>query len=1222
MAIGDINLSLKPRDLELYLAKPNKTIVGKLSEAYNKILISKLSAINELKFAIPLKIERNHELIDNPNISKIKERYLIKAKLGNDVEWYKIIKINKIQEEENDYYQVICFSLGYELSDKRIKNYSVTSYNAQQVLTDCLNETNWNIDYIDPEFNLKYRSFEIQSKKRLDFLFEIAKTFDGIIVFDTENRKINLYKKDNIGINRGLKISYGHYLKTLNNESDSDKVVTRLKVYGKDGLSIETVNPRGTNYIDDFSYFKSEDYMGSDLITAIDNYNTLLKSKEPIQDVAEDGTTTTNIVMPGHGLVDGDYIVNQTRGREIRKVTVVDIDNITVSAVDGQSSGDTILKYSDGTFGKLLFQKQDLQEQLIRQQNELQTLEDEKTIILDNIIIQTENETITNYNFIYNGVTETKTTNLDSSYKYAVMCKVSDTTDLTVKLDGVIKTLQNDTWAVLGKIADSTSTSVEISGTATNVNVSIIIVKITDIEYTTSDNDEDILNNYNLNYKENQISVKEAEINQTNINIDSIDNDIAALRNEIDMNNPNNFTFAQLEELNQFIIEDEWIDENYTDAWNLYNDALEKLQEINTPPINLTVDIVNFLEIIEEQRNWDKLVLGDYVIIKHEQLNINIQAQIIEIEYNFEEGDINLTISNLKDIDNDEEKFIKSIYKTINTATEFKNKKINWDEVALNFNNRNDRDATPVANPIIPSGGVAIDHTQNDDGSVNISFEWDYEDSSAIDGFLVYLYSTNNNNGYTFGSTIAKEQIFTVKADKRAIVFYGVPANQYYSFGVQAYRVVDEDINNEGIIKSDIIQPSLSSENPYLPSANVAFKGDVQGTIGGTPYDEINKTPATVVVADRDTTRNYKQADYVVPSGSINAEIIINNAINSLPDSGGKVVLLEGIYNISDDIVIPSNITLEGQGDSTIIQINNSYSSILNSDTINGNNNIILQNFLLEGNNIEGYAIGFDNVNDSKIIDLKIRNYTGSGIYIVGNNNTVNKCYIENVSKGIWVDDPSVKNVISNNIIIDAVNAGIRIEGVDGNTNHNVISSNYCESGNDGGIYLFETDNNNVVGNVCKNNQNAGIYVYNSKYNTISSNTFNNNGKIGILVYATSHYNIISNNNCQRNGRQGIILAFASNNNNIIGNYCSENSQEIDNTYDNIFIDISSSYNNIQNNICRQGNLTNKPRYGININESWCEGNIVVNNDIYISGKTGNFNDAGTGTITTAGNRL
>lgn len=169
--------------------------------------------------------------------------------------------------------------------------------------------------------------------------------------------------------------------------------------------------------------------------------------------------------------------------------------------------------------------------------------------------------------------------------------------------------------------------------------------------------------------------------------------------------------------------------------------------------------------------------------------------------------------------------------------------KVNGTEAAViteavgNFNARNDRNSTTPANPTIATDGTAIDHTVNTDGSVDISFEWGFNgsgDAYDIDGFIVYVRSSTSSSAYTFGSSPSEEAIFTLTPDKRAFILPGVAADKYYTFGVQAYRIVDNDIAAGGILKSSIVKSSASGENPYRPSSTVAFSGNITGTINGT----------------------------------------------------------------------------------------------------------------------------------------------------------------------------------------------------------------------------------------------------------------------------------------------------------------------------------------------------------------------------------------------------
>jgi hypothetical protein len=167
-----------------------------------------------------------------------------------------------------------------------------------------------------------------------------------------------------------------------------------------------------------------------------------------------------------------------------------------------------------------------------------------------------------------------------------------------------------------------------------------------------------------------------------------------------------------------------------------------------------------------------------------------------------------------------------------------------------NFNAHNDRNGAAVLAPTILTNGDAVDHTVNTDGSVDLSFEWDWAgNNSDIDGWIVKVYTNANGAAYTFGTTPAAEAEFFLPPEKRALIGYGYPANVYYKFGVQAYRVVDPDVNAAGIIKSTLVVPSLAAENPYRPAANVAFAGNVTGTLNGTAVATVTTNAANGAIA-------------------------------------------------------------------------------------------------------------------------------------------------------------------------------------------------------------------------------------------------------------------------------------------------------------------------------------------------------------------------------------
>ncbi|MDF1551930.1 MAG: hypothetical protein P1P84_02655 [Deferrisomatales bacterium] len=157
--------------------------------------------------------------------------------------------------------------------------------------------------------------------------------------------------------------------------------------------------------------------------------------------------------------------------------------------------------------------------------------------------------------------------------------------------------------------------------------------------------------------------------------------------------------------------------------------------------------------------------------------------------------------------------------------------------IVFNQDRSNDRNAAAITAPTIAADGTAVDHTVNTDSTCNLSFEWAWtgtDTDTDIDGWLVYVRSSTSNAAYVIGTTPDEEQVHSLPPNQRFLFVHGAPINRYYTFGVQAIRNVDLVIAPGGLITTLVIQPSLAAENPYLPSANVAFAGDVTGTLDGT----------------------------------------------------------------------------------------------------------------------------------------------------------------------------------------------------------------------------------------------------------------------------------------------------------------------------------------------------------------------------------------------------
>lgn len=292
----DVNYKKRPQKAKLHLAKPNKQIFSHISEKYADSLSLKLGNINELTFSIPHYVhdEDTQQRIPNKHVELIREKMLIRVTMGAFKEWYIVDSIEE-DADDTDVFIVTAFSLGYELKGKRVSGYETESDNATAIANNLLSETIWSIQEIDAMFDGMYRSFESGDDSNvLDCIIQWAETFGGLLVWDTENRKISLKNMSEDGKFRGMTVNYGKFLRTLKRTRTTEEMVTRMHVYGSEDLTIHSVNPTGMGYIEDFSFFmypfkrdanknviQSSYFMSDALCHAILDHKILLEANSP-----------------------------------------------------------------------------------------------------------------------------------------------------------------------------------------------------------------------------------------------------------------------------------------------------------------------------------------------------------------------------------------------------------------------------------------------------------------------------------------------------------------------------------------------------------------------------------------------------------------------------------------------------------------------------------------------------------------------------------------------------------------------------------------------------------------------------------------------------------------------------------------------------------------------------------------------------------------------------
>lgn len=421
----------------------------------------------------------------------------------------------------------------------------------------------------------------------------------------------------------------------------------------------------------------------------------------------------------------------------------------------------------------------------------------------------------------------------------------------------------------------------------------------------------------------------------------------------------------------------------------------------------------------------------------------------------------------------------------------------------------------------------------------------------------------------------------------------------------------------------------------------------------------------------------FKDGDLIVAEDALGTVIIegsgattvIQAALDSF--SSGMAVIAPGTYDITGTygVGVDANKILRVSRGATLKQPN--ASNIDSIVRLKGNYAVVEGSGVIDGNKANqssGYGFGVladtDNAYYTSAMGLTVKDTRGNGIifdhqhYALIHNIralsnisgitegaitvrmdsdhvTVSNCFVKDSNAcGIlgWGGGSGRTNIctrciFANNQIENCGEAGIFLNAHD----YAIVEGNNVRDADDHGINFEFCDHGTITGNVAAYNKVAGIGLFNSShFITITGNLSEGNIQYisgahghGILLHGNSSstdFNVVSGNVLKGNVRHGIHLLANAGHNVITSNIIFDNSKLADNTYSGICLDDVCSYNNIQNNLARY-HLANRQKYGIRVNSSNCIDNFVTNNDLTSSGLTAAFSDAGTGTVTTAGNR-
>lgn len=137
----------------------------------------------------------------------------------------------------------------------------------------------WETGSIVDKTVIKFINVESLDDNWYSAINDFVSQFNSVAIYDTYNKLINIIHNDNLGDNSTYGLSYdSNMIKT--EIIEEDKYPNALKVIGKDGLSINSVNIFGGDTIYNYDYYIRNGIMSQELQTVWSRYVDLLKDKQ------------------------------------------------------------------------------------------------------------------------------------------------------------------------------------------------------------------------------------------------------------------------------------------------------------------------------------------------------------------------------------------------------------------------------------------------------------------------------------------------------------------------------------------------------------------------------------------------------------------------------------------------------------------------------------------------------------------------------------------------------------------------------------------------------------------------------------------------------------------------------------------------------------------------------------------------------------------------------
>ena len=315
---------------------------------------------------------------------------------------------------------------------------------------------------------------------------------------------------------------------------------------------------------------------------------------------------------------------------------------------------------------------------------------------------------------------------------------------------------------------------------------------------------------------------------------------------------------------------------------------------------------------------------------------------------------------------------------------------------------------------------------------------------------------------------------------------------------------------------------------------------------------------AACVIAAKDSSTQSKAGAHVVCDGEGDQEEI-NTAIRELPEVGGRVLLMEGTFDIrrvegalGGVLIERSNVTLEGQGSSTkLVQAPNQETNVIRIIG-SGVGHIAIRNLYVDANrdgNPKGE--GPENVSHARFEFCGIKAFCASpgGGGDPCHNITIENCYVMNARRlGIMLEGRNMR--VLNNVLGNAFSDSVEILTGPGEIRGNyadITGKTHVAFGSDRGDNIIMA--NNIVHVRDGGDLDIGFRSWSdSQRHVIEGNiiTVDKGGKCGMAIDARGYGAIITGNHTYTANDEKLIVKIGAGKSIVTNNVFENSTIEID----------------------------------------------------------------------------